>query len=129
MTIFSDLRKSAFAYILISLLACGKGSGDGGGTTPPEPTPGTNTFTNPLLPSGPDPWVIRQGDAYYYTHTQGNKISIWKTSKMSGLREAPVQTVWSPPATGPNSKNIWAPELHFLNNKWYLYYTAGATDD
>jgi GH43 family beta-xylosidase len=129
MTRFSDLRKSAFVYIIIWLLACGKGSGGGGGTTPPEPTPGATGFMNPLLPSGPDPWVIRQGDAYYYTHTQGNKISLWKTPKMSLLKDAPVQTVWTPPPTGANSRNIWAPELHYLNNKWYLYYTAGATAD
>jgi len=123
----ADLRKSTLLYLFISLLACGKGSG---GVTPtPEPPPAANTFTNPLLPSGPDPWIIKKGDTYYYTHTQGNKISLWKTAKVSDLRNAPVQTVWTAPGTGPNSQNVWAPELHFLNNKWYLYYTAGASAD
>ena len=23
---------------------------------------------------------------------------------------------------------MWAPELHYLENKWYLYYTAGSGD-
>jgi len=23
-----------------------------------------------------------------------------------------------------NGKNVWAPELHLLNGKWYIYYAA-----
>src|SRR5215213_2082935 len=112
------------AYVTIS---CGKGNGDGGSTPPPNPP--ANTFTNPLLTSGPDPWIIKKDNNYYYTHTLGNRISLWKTTKVSDLKNAPVQTVWSAPSTGPNSKNVWAPELHFLNGKWYLYYTAGSSSD
>jgi GH43 family beta-xylosidase len=33
--------------------------------------------------------------------------------------------VWSPPAQGWNRTNIWAPELQFINGKWYIYYAAG----
>ncbi|GAB2463135.1 glycosyl hydrolase family 43 [Hymenobacter qilianensis] len=82
------------------------------------------TFTNPLLANGPDPWVIRRGDTYYYTNTMGNRLVLWKTKDLSQVREAKPVTVWTPPATGPNSYEIWAPELHFLDGKWYLYYTA-----
>jgi GH43 family beta-xylosidase len=121
-------RKYLLVGLLVSALACDKGSGDGNTAVPPTPAAG-NTFTNPLLGSGPDPWVVRKGDAYYYTHTQGNKISLWKTSKMSDLKNAPVQIVWTAPVNGSNSRNVWAPELHLLNNKWYLYYTAGASAD
>jgi GH43 family beta-xylosidase len=32
--------------------------------------------------------------------------------------------VWTPPATGLYSKNIWAPELHFMRGKWYIYFAA-----
>ncbi|RYY18461.1 MAG: glycosyl hydrolase family 43 [Chitinophagaceae bacterium] len=123
-----NLLRYVFYFLLVSVSGCDKGSG-GEGTPAPVPPGPANTFTNPLLSSGPDPWVIRKGDSYYYTHTQGNKISLWKTSKMSDLANAPVQTAWTAPATGPNSKNVWAPELHFLANKWYLYYTAGASAD
>ncbi len=83
-----------------------------------------SSFTNPLLPSGADPWVIYKDGYYYYTNTLGNKISLWKTKNLHELKEATPATVWSPPKSGPNSKAIWAPELHFLDEKWYLYYTA-----
>jgi GH43 family beta-xylosidase len=87
------------------------------------------TFTNPLLSSGPDPWVVQKDGFYYYLHTLGNRIAIYKTKAMSELNKATNKTVWNPPIQGSNSRNIWAPELHFMDNKWYLYYTAGASED
>ncbi|RYY09639.1 MAG: glycosyl hydrolase family 43 [Cytophagaceae bacterium] len=84
------------------------------------------TFTNPLLPSGPDPWSIYHDGYYYYTNSTQNNIKLWKTKALSQLRDAPSKVVWTPPATGPNSHDIWAPELHFFRGKWYLYYAADA---
>lgn len=97
-----------------------------GGIGLAAPAAAQSTFTNPLLQSGPDPWITRDGDTYYYMHTLGNRIAIWKTQDISRLAEATPQTVWTPPATGPNAEAIWAPELHRIGGKWYLYYTAAA---
>lgn len=120
-------RKHFIFYLFILVAGCGKSSSSGGsGTTPP---PVASTFTNPLLSSGPDPYVIGKDGFYYYTHTQGNKISLWKTAKMNKLGSVSPVTVFSPPVNGPNAFNIWAPELHFINNKWYLYYAAGSSAD
>ena len=89
------------------------------------------TFTNPLLASGPDPYVVREGDLYYYTHTTGDRIDLWKTKDITDLANAERQTVWRPTQGTPNSASIWAPELHRIDGKWYLYYTAvdSAHDD
>lgn len=81
-------------------------------------------FTNPILTSSPDPWVIQNDTNYYFTHTTGNNLRIYKTSKMSDLKNAVIKTIWTPPSTGPYSKDIWAPELHYLQNKWYMYFAA-----
>jgi len=89
----------------------------------------SSTFTNPLLKSGPDPWVIQKDGFYYYMNTQGRQVSILKTKALSQLSNAEVKIVYKAPATGADSKNIWAPELHFLNKKWYIYYTAGSSGD
>ncbi|RNI30080.1 glycosyl hydrolase family 43 [Rufibacter immobilis] len=94
-----------------------------GPVTPPTPDAAT-TFTNPLLISGPDPWVYQQGQTYYYTHTLGDRIGLIKTQAISQLKNERFTTVWTPPATGPYSKNLWAPELHQLNGKWYIYFAA-----
>lgn len=85
---------------------------------------GQGTFTNPLLPSGADPWAIYRGGSYYYMHTTGRDLSIWKTPDLARLSTAAKTTIWTPPATGPYSKNIWAPELHWLAGKWYVYFAA-----
>lgn len=82
------------------------------------------TFTNPLLPDGADPWVTTKDGNYYYTNTAGNKLLLYKTKSLAELGQIKPVTVWTPPATGPNSKDIWAPELHWLDGRWYLYYTA-----
>ena len=90
------------------------------------------TFTNPLLQSGPDPWVTREGGDYYYMHTLGDRLAIWKTRDITALASVEPKTIWTPPATGPNAISIWAPELHRINGKWYVYYTAaqsGHDDD
>lgn len=85
------------------------------------------TFTNPLLPSGPDPWVLKSGRHYYYMSTARDRIVLWRTDNIADLREAEQKTVWTPPATGPNAHNIWAPELHRIDGKWFLYYSATAS--
>jgi GH43 family beta-xylosidase len=77
-----------------------------------------------LLPSGADPWVIQKGGYYYYTHTTGNKLVIWKTKNLADLKTAPNKTVWEPPAGTAYSKEIWAPELHFIKGAWYIYFAA-----
>ena len=81
-------------------------------------------FTNPLLPSGPDPWVIYKDGFYYYTNTTGSRLVIWKTKTLTDLQHAEKKTIWTPPPGTAWSREIWAPELHFLNGKWYMYFAA-----
>lgn len=82
------------------------------------------TFTNPLLPAGADPWCIYKNGYYYYTNTTGKNITIWKTKTIAQLKTAEKKIVFTPPLKGPYSKNIWAPEIHHLDNKWYIYFAA-----
>lgn len=85
------------------------------------------TFANPLLPSGPDPWIVRDGETYYYMSTRGDRLAIRRTQDPTRLAEAEEVTVWRPPAQGPNARSIWAPELHRIDGRWYIYYTAAAS--
>jgi GH43 family beta-xylosidase len=57
--------------------------------------------------------------------TTGNNVTLRKTAKMSELSSAPATVVWTPPSNGAYSRDIWAPEIHFLDGKWYIYFTAG----
>lgn len=85
---------------------------------------GAGTFRNPLLPSGPDPWVISYKGMYYYTNSTGANLTLWQTPDITDLRNAQKKVVWTPPKTGPYSRDLWAPELHRYDNRWYLYFAA-----
>jgi len=84
------------------------------------------TFTNPLLPSGPDPWVVHHGGFYYYTNTLGDRIELWRTRDIARLRSAETKVIWRAPESGPDSASVWAPELHWIRGRWYLYFAASS---
>ncbi|MFV0593370.1 MAG: family 43 glycosylhydrolase [Draconibacterium sp.] len=88
------------------------------------------TFTNPLLPVGPDPWALHHNGLYYYMNTVQDRLVLWKTADITNLKTADQKTIWQP-ADPSNSKHLWAPEIHFIDDKWYVYYAAdgGNTDD
>jgi GH43 family beta-xylosidase len=86
-------------------------------------------FTNPLKPSGPDPWVIYKNGWFFYmntivTATGENELKLWRTRNMAKLATAESKTIFDPPDTMIYSKQLWAPEIHFLNGKWYVYFAA-----
>jgi len=82
------------------------------------------TFTNPLLPQGADPWCIYKDGYYYYTNSTQDNITLWKTKSIAKLPQAEKKVVFTPVAGTPYSKELWAPEIHFLQGKWYIYFAA-----
>jgi len=87
------------------------------------------TFTNPIFPSGADPWIIFRDSVYYYTSTSGSNLFIRKGKNLDELTLSERKVVWTPPEGTSYSKQIWAPELHFINGKWYMYFAADAGDN
>jgi len=81
-------------------------------------------FTNPILPSGADPWVIYKDGYYYYTNSTGRNLVIWKTKSVVDMQNAQRKVVWVPPVGMSYSKELWAPEIHYINHKWYMYFAA-----
>ncbi|MBN2786218.1 MAG: family 43 glycosylhydrolase, partial [Pontiellaceae bacterium] len=77
-----------------------------------------DTFVNPVY-EGADPFVYKHTDGFYYfCQSEGDRgIAIWKSDKLTdkGIK----RLVWKAPDSGWNSKEVWAPELHFLDGKWY----------
>ncbi|SFT14976.1 family 43 glycosylhydrolase [Paenibacillus sp. BC26] len=90
------------------------------------------TFQNPIMASGADPWMYRHSDGFYYFMvTCGNRLELYRSRTMSGIAQSLPTTIWLPPIEGPGSRELWAPEIHFINEKWYVYFTAsdGSGDD
>ncbi len=100
----------------------------------PSPAPAlaqTATFTNPIVKSrdAADPWMVHKDGYYYFTFTAGNRIEVWKSATITGIDQGTKATVWQSPALGPQCCNIWAPELHFISGRWYIYYAADDGND
>ncbi|MGX9219707.1 glycoside hydrolase family 43 protein [Massilia varians] len=88
-------------------------------------------FANPLVLQRADPHVTLHGDGYYYytaTVPEYDRIELRRTRSLNQLGKAEAKVVWRKHAGGPMSRHIWAPELHHIDGKWYLYFTAGRED-
>ncbi len=90
----------------------------------------SSSLINPLLIKGIDPWATFMNGQYYYTQGYEDRIMIWKTSDITQLENAEKKEVWIPNDSN-NAYHLWGPEIHFLNNKWYIYFSAddGNTDN
>lgn len=86
------------------------------------------------------PWIMQRADPYVYRHTDGSyyftasvpeydRIVLRRSDTLGGLAEAEEKTLWLCHESGPMSKHIWAPELHYIFGKWYVYYAGGEKDD
>ncbi|WP_379133975.1 family 43 glycosylhydrolase [Paenibacillus sp. sgz500958] len=83
------------------------------------------TFKNTLAEiDTPDPSVIYKAGYYYMTFTHnGTDIMVMK-SRTLDFRQAERAVVWYPPVESPYSAEIWAPEIQFIQGKWYIYFAA-----
>ncbi len=96
-----------------------------------EAVPALRTFTNPIVTSrdAADPWLAYRNGYYYFTFTVGKSVEVWKSPSLTALDKGTKVTVWRAPDKGPNAEDVWAPEIHFLDGRWYIYYTASDGND
>lgn len=80
------------------------------------------TFVNPICEQA-DPWMVQEGGHYLACFAEGNRgISVQISDRLTVL--GPKQIVWRAPESGPASREVWAPELHHLGGRWYIYFAA-----
>ncbi len=86
-------------------------------------------FNNPIIHGNfPDPWMMEHDGWYYWCKQDyGNSLTVERTrGQLPGV--APTEG-WTKVWTVDNNirEAVWAPELHFINGKWYIY-ASGDTD-
>ncbi|MCI3920108.1 glycoside hydrolase family 43 protein [Paenibacillus sp. TRM 82003] len=89
-------------------------------------------YANPLVEQRADPWVyLHEDGCYYFTASvpEYNRIIVRKSSSIEGLNLAEEKTVWTYHESGEMSQHIWAPEIHCIDGKWYIYFAAGRRED
>ena len=82
------------------------------------------TFTNPVAPDGHDPWVIRRDGTYYYCYSHRGRIWVNQGPRIQKAVQFEGKPVWRPERGRPYSRELWAPELHRVAGKWYIYVAA-----
>ncbi|KAJ4350541.1 hypothetical protein N0V95_004647 [Ascochyta clinopodiicola] len=85
------------------------------------------SFSNPLKKTdGSDPHIVWTGGYYYLMTTTWTNLQITRAKTLEGLKNGEKKTVWTDTNTSRNG-NMWAPELHYFDGLWYIYYTAGSS--
>lgn len=86
------------------------------------------------------PWIMQRADPYVYKSEAGkyyftasvpeyDRIILRCADSLGELADAEEIEIWHKHEKGPQSIHVWAPELHYLFGKWYIYYAAGDIDD
>ncbi|MEV7086935.1 family 43 glycosylhydrolase [Streptomyces sp. NPDC093085] len=109
-----------FSAALLVLLALLPGTGTAAVAAAGRP------YTNPVKSQkGADPWIQYHDGAYYLITTSWTSELTMRTAPtLAGLATAPSRQVWAD-STASRCCNMWAPEIHLWNGRWYLYYVAG----
>jgi len=85
-------------------------------------------------------WIAQRADPYVYRHTDGvyyftatvpeyDRIILRSARSLEELRESGEAVIWKKHEKGAMGNHIWAPELHYLWGKWYIYFAAGDASD
>lgn len=90
-----------------------------------------STYNNPIVEQRADPWVFRHGDGYYYfigTVPEFNRLVLRRAQTINDLSRAEEKTIWQPNEQSGIEVNIWAPELHYIDNQWVIYFAEAAAN-
>ena len=85
-------------------------------------------YNEPFIEQRADPYVYRHEDGmYYFTASVPayDRIVLRRAGTIKDLRDAEEATLWVKHEEGEQSIHIWAPEIHYIDGGWYIYYAAG----
>ncbi len=84
--------------------------------------PAQPSFQNPVAP-GADPWVVQHNGWYFWCLSEDMLgVAIYRSRTLTELGEK--ISVWRAPASGAHCAEIWAPELHHIDGRWFVYVAA-----
>ena len=89
-------------------------------------------WNRPWIEQRADPFVCRGQDGTWYftgSYPAYDRILLRGSKTLAGLADAPERLIWTKHEHGPMGSHIWAPELHFVFGKWYLYFAAGDAEE
>ena len=74
---------------------------------------------------GQDPWVVaHEGSLLLVQSSGGNRrLVIKRFGDLAHMDRNTEKVIWTPRGAGPG-RQLWAPELHQIDGRWYVYYSA-----
>ena len=89
-------------------------------------------YNDLLIEQRADPYLMKAPDGtYYFTASvpEYDRIELRAAKSIKELKDAPTKDVWHKHESGPMSQHIWAPELHYVMDGWYIYFAGSEKDD
>ncbi len=89
-------------------------------------------YNKPFIAQRADPYMYKHTDGYYYFTASVptyDKIILRRAKTIKELATAEEIVVWNKHESGEMSEHVWAPEIHFVFGKWYIYFAAGERDN
>lgn len=88
------------------------------------------SFHNPIKAVGADPYVVRWHAAYYLIESRDGGLWVTRSPKddLTGIASGTAKEIWTSPVAGRACTAVWAPELHLVDGRWYVYYAATTCD-
>ncbi|MFF9867267.1 family 43 glycosylhydrolase [Streptomyces sp. NPDC013953] len=89
-------------------------------------------YANPLVRNRADPHIHRHTDGrYHFTATapEYDRIVLRRSRTLRGLATAEEAVIWRKHTGGDMGAHIWAPEIHHIDGRWYVYFAAAPADD
>ncbi len=123
------LGRTLLAAVLAALMLSAPGAATASaGHTAADAAGASATFQNPVRWDAADPWMVYRDGQYVLVYTVDTHLTVVRSRSVAGLRDAPAVTVWTKDSH-PDTPccHMWAPEMHYLDGRWYLYFSA--TDD
>ena len=77
---------------------------------------------------GQDPWVVAHGGSLLLVQSAGrrSRIVVKRFRDLARMDRNVETVIWPPAGRSEPIRELWAPELHLINGRWYVYYSAGA---
>lgn len=93
------------------------------------------TETEIFIADRADPYITKGSDGYYYftasypmygaADAEGyDRIILRRATTIEGLADAEEKVIWDESESTTAHRFIWAPEIHEINGKWYVYFAA-----
>jgi GH43 family beta-xylosidase len=125
-------RRALLGAAGVAVVAGATRSGPPGGRAVASAWDRRRELTNPLVLQRADTQIFLDDNGLYYMMAsvpEYDRLAVRAARTLAGLATASEAVIWRRPESGPLGGFIWAPELHHIEGRWYVYFAAGDADD